>query len=402
MSHVPFPFPSANPDLKQKTMQIDEIMPYVYLTSTFGATPEAIYQKNVKIVINAARELPEQKLPGVQHVKLHVYDHKNEDLSVYFDWAADVIHSYSSQSYVVLVHCVMGISRSTSLVLCYLMKYHYMTLKESLDFVRAKRQIIRPNSGFMKQLIAYEKKIFVEVHGQNAAQVSQQQQEHQHQLQLQSQRQQQKPQRVKIIRNTTSNNNNKNNINNQIISSMSSDNISVNMNDNGRVSGTGYVRNVSQPNLAINNTNNTKITTNTTSSPHYEPYYYQQNFSQQQPQQQQPQPQLQQQQQQQRQQKQQQQPQPANIQPQLSQSSSSVALSHHQQQQKAYDEYMARYYPSHTTSSNNRTSVVSQASTQQFQPEFSYQQQQQPVQQQQQQQPIYSNYYGSSQPQSTW
>src|SRR6266851_1312507 len=52
------------------------------------------------------------------------------------------------------VHCFMGISRSTTVVLAYLVATTQMTPREALAAVRSKRAIVRPNRGFMSQLQA--------------------------------------------------------------------------------------------------------------------------------------------------------------------------------------------------------------------------------------------------------
>jgi protein-tyrosine phosphatase len=46
----------------------------------------------------------------------------------------------------------MGKSRSVAVILVYLMKYKRMSLKNSIDLVKEKRHIIKPNSNYMKQL----------------------------------------------------------------------------------------------------------------------------------------------------------------------------------------------------------------------------------------------------------
>lgn len=40
------------------------------------------------------------------------------------------------------------------------MKYGNMTLREAFRLVRSKRKIIRPNNGFFKQLIDYERNLY--------------------------------------------------------------------------------------------------------------------------------------------------------------------------------------------------------------------------------------------------
>uniref|UniRef100_A0A8D0WZM4 Dual specificity protein phosphatase n=2 Tax=Sus scrofa TaxID=9823 RepID=A0A8D0WZM4_PIG len=51
----------------------------------------------------------------------------------------------------VLVHCAMGVSRSATVVLAFLMICENMTLVEAIQTVQAHRDIC-PNSGFLQQL----------------------------------------------------------------------------------------------------------------------------------------------------------------------------------------------------------------------------------------------------------
>lgn len=60
----------------------------------------------------------------------------------------------------ILVHCFAGKSRSTSMVVGYLMGRKGLTLKEALDLIREKRPIAEPNPGFIIQLKAYEKMLY--------------------------------------------------------------------------------------------------------------------------------------------------------------------------------------------------------------------------------------------------
>ncbi|CAJ0756438.1 2890_t:CDS:2 [Entrophospora sp. SA101] len=59
----------------------------------------------------------------------------------------------------VYVHCYAGISRSTTVVIAYLMYSCRFSLKKALNLVREKHKIVRPNSGFIRQLEKFEKEI---------------------------------------------------------------------------------------------------------------------------------------------------------------------------------------------------------------------------------------------------
>ncbi|KAI9142186.1 protein-tyrosine phosphatase-like protein [Paraphysoderma sedebokerense] len=55
----------------------------------------------------------------------------------------------------VFVHCLVGISRSATVVLAYLVKHHNMALKDAYHHVIQRRPIIDPNPSFWKQLCRF-------------------------------------------------------------------------------------------------------------------------------------------------------------------------------------------------------------------------------------------------------
>jgi len=59
----------------------------------------------------------------------------------------------------VLVHCEKGISRSSTIVISFLMKAQSFSLQEAYQYVLARRPIIFPNYGFLQQLVLYEQQI---------------------------------------------------------------------------------------------------------------------------------------------------------------------------------------------------------------------------------------------------
>lgn len=49
----------------------------------------------------------------------------------------------------ILVHCMMGRSRSATVIIAYLMMKHSMKWREALEFLREKRSVVEPNIGFI-------------------------------------------------------------------------------------------------------------------------------------------------------------------------------------------------------------------------------------------------------------
>ena len=81
------------------------------------------------------------------------------DLEDYFDEATKFLHDSLSVTNT-LVHCMAGISRSTTLLIAYLIRYRGMKSDDALNLVRSRRSIVNPNPGFWSQLKQYEKILF--------------------------------------------------------------------------------------------------------------------------------------------------------------------------------------------------------------------------------------------------
>ena len=59
-----------------------------------------------------------------------------------------------------LVHCAMGMSRSATSVIMFIMRLFSMKLKDAFEFVKTQREKTDPNDGFMEQLRSFESKAF--------------------------------------------------------------------------------------------------------------------------------------------------------------------------------------------------------------------------------------------------
>lgn len=64
--------------------------------------------------------------------------------------------SFREEGSKVLVHCKMGISRSASVIIAYVMKVKNWSLTKAFQYVKNKRGCIKPNENFLKQLEVYQ------------------------------------------------------------------------------------------------------------------------------------------------------------------------------------------------------------------------------------------------------
>ncbi|XP_017975696.1 PREDICTED: dual specificity protein phosphatase 1B isoform X2 [Theobroma cacao] len=88
---------------------------------------------------------------------IEVMDREETNLMQYFDECFSFIDEAKRLGGGVLVHCFMGISRSVTMVVAYLMKKHGMSFSQALEHVKRRRPQASPNSGFILQLQHFEK-----------------------------------------------------------------------------------------------------------------------------------------------------------------------------------------------------------------------------------------------------
>lgn len=160
-SVVPTAIPRLVPETSSLLGGIAQITPSLFLgRGNVASNRGLLLSKGITCVVNATIELPNFNWPHMEYLKVPLADMPHSPISLYFDSVADKIHSVGRKRGAVLVHCAAGVSRSASLCLAYLMKYHRVSLAEAHAWVKARRPVIRPNGGFWRQLIEYERKLF--------------------------------------------------------------------------------------------------------------------------------------------------------------------------------------------------------------------------------------------------
>lgn len=90
---------------------------------------------------------------------IELLDISNENIIDCFEKILPAIYDVISRDYGVLVHCMMGASRSVTIVAAYLIKYHNMTTEKSIKYMKKIREEVDPNPGYIKQLKLYENHI---------------------------------------------------------------------------------------------------------------------------------------------------------------------------------------------------------------------------------------------------
>ena len=124
--------------LKMHQQSFHEILPYLYIgdCSTFICS----------MIVNCTKE-DEVAFPECDSIciRIPVRDHPCESgLLLSYMKETDVlekIHTQLKNNKTVLVHCSRGMQRSCAVVSCYLIRYHNMTAKSAIDFIKSKKHI---------------------------------------------------------------------------------------------------------------------------------------------------------------------------------------------------------------------------------------------------------------------
>ncbi|XP_018116364.1 protein phosphatase Slingshot homolog 1 isoform X2 [Xenopus laevis] len=133
------------------------IFDHVYLGSEWNASNlEELHSTGVGYILNVTREI-DNFFPGMfAYHNIRVYDEETTDLLSHWNDAYHFINKAKKNNSKCLVHCKMGVSRSASTVIAYAMKEYGWSMEKAYNFVKQKRSVTRPNSGFKRQLLEYE------------------------------------------------------------------------------------------------------------------------------------------------------------------------------------------------------------------------------------------------------
>ncbi|KAF7977584.1 hypothetical protein HWV62_22303 [Athelia sp. TMB] len=146
------------PGLKQgRTPSL--ILPRLYLGDYFSACDEKEMERlGITHTVTVMEEVP-AKMPEMVRHHVPIQDRWDADILQYLDGTTKFIGDALAENpeNKVLVHCFMGISRSSTVVCAYVMATSpiYLTAAEAIDIVKVKRGIVNPNTGFRVQLATY-------------------------------------------------------------------------------------------------------------------------------------------------------------------------------------------------------------------------------------------------------
>lgn len=136
----------------------NNIIDGLYLGGIQSTWNDYVYKYfNINAVFTVGRDLEPLILTDMIHKKYIVDDIDGVQMNFKI---LDEIHDCLQKGNRCLVHCFAGVSRSSTIVIAYLMKHGHMRLGDAYNLVKSKRNQVHPNNGFWKQLILLDKYLF--------------------------------------------------------------------------------------------------------------------------------------------------------------------------------------------------------------------------------------------------
>ncbi len=92
-------------------------------------------------------------ISSINYYPIELIDHPSENITKYFPKFLEFVNSNKKTN--ILIHCLMGISRSPIFTAMVLVSNYNFNVHNALDYIRQRRPIIKPKSEFIKQLVQY-------------------------------------------------------------------------------------------------------------------------------------------------------------------------------------------------------------------------------------------------------
>lgn len=145
------------------SQEATKIYDFLYLGGNLVAkNKELLLKLGITNIINAARVVCDDyflKEGLFEYLSFELIDNASESISHFMLRTVVEIEKVRKRGGSVLVHCHQGVSRSCTLVIAYLMWKESFSFQEAFQFVKQRRSICSPNSGFMTQLMQWETKL---------------------------------------------------------------------------------------------------------------------------------------------------------------------------------------------------------------------------------------------------
>ncbi|KAI4461098.1 dual specificity protein phosphatase 19 [Holotrichia oblita] len=129
------------------------IITNLYLGSQDCCEESVLREYNIRNVLSIGVE-PLYRYENIQYKVMECLDLPETNIKVLVNNCVPYINNSLSKNENILIHCNAGVSRSSAIVIGYLMLEHKLEYDVAYDMVKQARSCIKPNVGFESQLIS--------------------------------------------------------------------------------------------------------------------------------------------------------------------------------------------------------------------------------------------------------
>lgn len=138
-------------------LQVGVVRPFLLLASQDAAHDiDTLRRFKVSHVLNVAYGVTNLFPDQILYKTLQILDLPETHITSHLEECSSFIDQAREQDGVVMVHCNAGVSRSSSIVIGYLMLREGLSFDDAYNQVKLARPSIRPNPGFFQQLQNYK------------------------------------------------------------------------------------------------------------------------------------------------------------------------------------------------------------------------------------------------------
>lgn len=144
----------------QTSHQPSKILDWLYIGNYQNAMDKKeLKSLKIKYVLNCASECQSIQDKDFKFKHLKIIDKPNYQIIEHFNSAILFLEEAHVSNSKVLVYCKMGMSRSVTIVMSYLIKTYHYTSQQAYRYIKARREKIQPNIGFMEQLYLFDSQL---------------------------------------------------------------------------------------------------------------------------------------------------------------------------------------------------------------------------------------------------
>ncbi|KAM3829052.1 dual specificity protein phosphatase 22-A-like isoform 1-T2 [Vipera latastei] len=135
---------------------MSKVVEGLYLGSISDAEDKENLMKHGITHILSVHNNAKPLLEGMTYLCISASDSSNQNLIQHFKECIRFVHECRLHGGACLIHCLAGVSRSTTILVAYLMTVTSLGWRECLAAAKVARSYVSPNFGFQKQLQEYE------------------------------------------------------------------------------------------------------------------------------------------------------------------------------------------------------------------------------------------------------